>query len=103
MSPTDVFGIATTPPYFSTVRRASSMLSASIVMMGALLEETECLAPETAMSVLETKIKKTDLLELDRLALDSGRNFIDNQVRVGAVSQPDGFAYSKGDAFSPSA
>ena len=66
---------------------------ANIVMMGALLEETECLAPETAMSVLETKIKKTDLLELDRLALDSGRNFIDNQVRVGAVSQPDGFAY----------
>jgi hypothetical protein len=34
-----------------------------------------------------------DLLELDRHALDAGRNFIDNQVRVGAVSQPDGFAY----------
>jgi Pyruvate/2-oxoacid:ferredoxin oxidoreductase gamma subunit len=65
----------------------------NIVLMGALLEETECLAPATAMSVLETKIKKMDLLELDRAALDAGRNFIDNQVRVGAVSQPDGFAY----------
>ena len=61
--------------------------------MGALLEETECLLPETAMSVLETKIKKIDLLEIDRKALAEGRNFIDNEVRVGAVSQPDGFAY----------
>jgi len=65
----------------------------NIVLMGALLEETECLAPGTAMSVLETKIKKLDLLEIDRQALEAGRNFIDSQVRVGAVSQPDGFAY----------
>jgi Pyruvate/2-oxoacid:ferredoxin oxidoreductase gamma subunit len=65
----------------------------NIVLMGALLEETECLAPATAMRVLEAKIKNIDLLELDRHALDAGLNFIDNQVRVGAVSQPDGFAY----------
>src|SRR5262249_24493694 len=64
----------------------------NIVMMGALLEETECLLPETAMSVLETKIKKLDLLEIDRQALAAGRNFIGSHVRVGAVSQP-GFAY----------
>jgi 2-oxoisovalerate ferredoxin oxidoreductase beta subunit len=65
----------------------------NIVLMGALLEETECLLPATAMAVLETKIKKLDLLELDRQALDAGRTFVDTQVRVGAVSQPDGFAY----------
>jgi hypothetical protein len=65
----------------------------NIVLMGALLEETECLLPDTAMGVLETKIKKLDLLEIDRQALAAGRKFIDNQVRVGAVSQPDGFAY----------
>lgn len=65
----------------------------NIVLMGALLEETECLLPATAMGVLETKIKKLDLLELDRQALDAGRSFVDTQVRVGAVSQPDGFAY----------
>jgi len=65
----------------------------NIVLMGALLEETECLLPDTAMSVLETKIKKLDLLEIDRQALAAGRNFIDSHVRVGAVSQPDGFAY----------
>ncbi len=45
------------------------------------------------MGVLETKIKKVDLLEIDRQALAAGSNFIDNAVRVGAVSQPDGFAY----------
>lgn len=49
--------------------------------------------PATAMHVLETKIKKMDLQQFDRHALDAGRNFIDNQVRVGAVSQPDGFAH----------
>ena len=66
---------------------------ANIVMMGALLEETECLSPDTAMHVVETKIKKVNLIEVNRQALAAGRNFVDNQVRVGAVSQPDGFAY----------
>jgi 2-oxoisovalerate ferredoxin oxidoreductase beta subunit len=66
---------------------------ANIVMLGALLEETECLSPDTAMGVVETKIKKVHLIEVNRQALAAGRNFIDNQVRVGAVSQPDGFAY----------
>jgi 2-oxoisovalerate ferredoxin oxidoreductase beta subunit len=65
----------------------------NIVMMGALLEETECLAPSTAIGVLEDKIKNLTLLEIDRQALAAGRTFIDSQVRVGAVSQPDGFAY----------
>jgi len=65
----------------------------NIILMGALLEETECLSPASAMGVLETKIKKLDLLEIDRQALAAGRNFIDSHVRVGAVSQPDGFAY----------
>ena len=65
---------------------------ANIVMMGALLEETECLAPGTALSVLEDKVKKLDLLEIDRKALTAGRLFIDEQAHIGAVSQPDGFA-----------
>jgi 2-oxoisovalerate ferredoxin oxidoreductase beta subunit len=64
----------------------------NIVMMGALLEETECLAPGTALCVLEDKVKKLDLLEIDRKALTAGRLFIDEQAHIGAVSQPDGFA-----------
>jgi 2-oxoisovalerate ferredoxin oxidoreductase beta subunit len=66
---------------------------ANVVMLGALLEETECLAPETAMKVLEVKVKKAELLELDRKALAAGRKFVDNEVNVGPVSQPDGFAF----------
>ncbi len=65
----------------------------NIVLMGALLEEPECLLPQTAMGVIETKIKKVELIEINRQALAAGRNFIDSQVRVGTVSQPDGFAY----------
>ena len=65
----------------------------NIVMLGALLEETECLLLETADDVLKTKIKKVAMLEVNRKALAAGREFIDNYVRVGAVSQPDGFSY----------
>jgi Pyruvate/2-oxoacid:ferredoxin oxidoreductase gamma subunit len=64
---------------------------ANVVMMGALLEETECLHSDTAMKVLETKVKNAALLELDRKALDAGRLFIDHTVAVGAVTQADGF------------
>jgi 2-oxoisovalerate ferredoxin oxidoreductase beta subunit len=66
---------------------------ANVVMLGALLEETECLSPETAMTVIEATVKKPALIQLNREALAAGRGFVDKQVRVGAVSQPDGFAY----------
>ena len=72
--------------------KLGSTKAANIVMMGALLEETECLASGTALSVLEEKVKKLDLLEIDRKALTAGRLFIDDQAHIGAVSQPDGFA-----------
>jgi 2-oxoisovalerate ferredoxin oxidoreductase beta subunit len=65
---------------------------ANVVIMGALLEETECLASTTAMKVLEAKVKNTALLELDRKALDAGRLYIDHTVAIGAVTQADGFA-----------
>jgi len=65
---------------------------ANVVLMGALLEETECLSSATAMKVLEAKVKNPALLELDRKALDAGRLFIDHTVAIGAVTQADGFA-----------
>jgi 2-oxoisovalerate ferredoxin oxidoreductase beta subunit len=73
--------------------KLGSTKATNIVLLGALLEETECLAAETALGVLETKLKRVELLEVNRQALAAGRNFIDHQVRVGAVTQPDGFAY----------
>lgn len=65
---------------------------ANVVIMGALLEETECLSSDTAIKVLEAKVKNPALLELDRKALDAGRVFIDHTVAIGAVTQADGFA-----------
>jgi 2-oxoisovalerate ferredoxin oxidoreductase beta subunit len=73
--------------------RLGSAKVANVVMLGALLEETECLSPETALAVLQATVKKAELLETNRKALEAGRLFIDDQVRIGAVSQPDGFAY----------
>jgi 2-oxoisovalerate ferredoxin oxidoreductase beta subunit len=65
---------------------------ANVVLMGALLEETGCLSPETAERVIEDRIRKTEFVEMNRKALEAGRRFIDEQVWVGAESQPDGFA-----------
>ena len=65
---------------------------ANVVMMGALLEETECLSLATAMKVLEAKVKNPALLELDRKALEAGRLYIDHTIAIGAVTQADGFA-----------
>jgi 2-oxoisovalerate ferredoxin oxidoreductase beta subunit len=65
---------------------------ANVVIMGALLEETECLSAATAMKVLEAKVKNPTLLELDRKALEAGRLYIDHTVALGAVTQADGFA-----------
>ena len=73
--------------------KLGSTRAANIVLLGALLEETECLASETALGLIETKLKKIELLEINRQALAAGRQFINNKVQVGAVTQPDGFAY----------
>jgi 2-oxoisovalerate ferredoxin oxidoreductase beta subunit len=66
---------------------------ANVVMLGALLEETECLPTESAISVLEHSVKNPKLLELDRKAIAAGRDYVDNEIEVGAVSQPDGYAF----------
>ncbi|HUI83586.1 MAG TPA: 2-oxoacid:acceptor oxidoreductase family protein [Candidatus Binatia bacterium] len=66
---------------------------ANVVMLGALLEETECLPAESAIAVLEETVKNPRFLELDRKAVAAGRDYVDTQVEVGAVAQPDGYSY----------
>jgi Pyruvate/2-oxoacid:ferredoxin oxidoreductase gamma subunit len=66
---------------------------ANVVMLGAMLDETECLPAETAMDVLQDTVRNQTILELNRKALNAGREYVDHMVRVGAVSGPDGFAY----------
>ena len=73
--------------------KLGSAKAANMVLMGALLEETECLAASTALGAIEDKVKKVALLEINRKALEAGRDFIDHEVWVGAEPQPDGFAY----------
>ena len=80
-------------PASAIADKLGSTKATNIVMLGALLEETECLLAETAIDVLRDKIKRVDMMDVNRKALAAGREFIDNYVRVGAVSQPDGFAY----------
>ena len=69
-----------------------SAKAANIVLLGALLEETDCLAMSTAERVLEVKVKKANLLEIDRRALVEGKKFVEHEMHIGAVTQPDGFA-----------
>jgi Pyruvate/2-oxoacid:ferredoxin oxidoreductase gamma subunit len=73
--------------------RLGSAKVANVVMLGALLEETECMPAESAISVLETTVKNPRLLDLDKLAISAGRGYIDTEVEVGAVCQPDGYSY----------
>jgi len=65
---------------------------ANVVMLGALLAETDCLPPETAMAVIKKLAgKRPELLALNQKALDAGRDYVLTQVEVGAVSQADGW------------
>jgi 2-oxoisovalerate ferredoxin oxidoreductase beta subunit len=70
--------------------RLGTAKAANVVLLGAVLEETECLAGGTAMQVLEDKVKKVSMLEVNRKALAAGRQYIDHEAHIGAVSQPDG-------------
>jgi 2-oxoisovalerate ferredoxin oxidoreductase beta subunit len=79
-------------PAVEIADRLGSAKVANVVVLGALLEQTECLALATAMRVLEAKVKNPPLLELDRKALDAGRVYIDHTVALGALTQADGFA-----------
>jgi 2-oxoisovalerate ferredoxin oxidoreductase beta subunit len=72
--------------------KLGSTKAANMVLLGALLEETDCLSAETAAAAIEEKVKKAELAEINRKGLLAGREFIDKQVWVGAESQPDGFA-----------
>jgi 2-oxoisovalerate ferredoxin oxidoreductase beta subunit len=66
--------------------------AANTVLLGALLEETGCLEPATALAAMAAKVKKPDILEMNRKALEEGRNFVDREVWVGPEAQADGFA-----------
>jgi len=65
---------------------------ANVVMLGAMLEEMDCLPFNTALDVIRGFVKNEKLLDFNKKALDAGRRFVDEHILVGAVSQPDGFS-----------
>jgi 2-oxoisovalerate ferredoxin oxidoreductase beta subunit len=62
---------------------------ANVVMMGALLEATDCLPFTTALDVL-SGVKNPKLAAMNQQALQAGRNYLVDEVLVGAVAGPDG-------------
>lgn len=65
---------------------------ANVVMLGALLQETEVLPVDTLWEVLKGWLKSEKALALNHKAFEAGQKFIEENVLVGAVSQPDGYA-----------
>jgi 2-oxoisovalerate ferredoxin oxidoreductase beta subunit len=63
---------------------------ANVVMLGALLEATDCLPFRTAQDVLNGLVKNPKLAEMNEKALEAGRNYLETEVLVGAVAGPDG-------------
>jgi 2-oxoisovalerate ferredoxin oxidoreductase beta subunit len=57
--------------------------AANMVMLGALLELNSSLPHATAIAVLESTVKRAALLEVDRHALEVGRQFIRNESVTG--------------------
>jgi 2-oxoisovalerate ferredoxin oxidoreductase beta subunit len=62
----------------------------NVVMMGALLAASDCLPFTTAQEVLSSRVKDPKLVEMNEIALEAGRNFLDKEVLASAVAGPDG-------------
>ena len=63
---------------------------ANVVMLGAVLEATDCLPFTTAQAVLSGLANNPKLAEMNEEALEAGRNYMDTEVLVGALAGPDG-------------
>lgn len=66
---------------------------ANVVMLGALVAETDFLPEKLAAGTVEAMVGayKKDMVELNRRALAAGRDFIFEKVEVGPVAGPDGY------------
>jgi Pyruvate/2-oxoacid:ferredoxin oxidoreductase gamma subunit len=66
---------------------------ANVLMLGALLAETNFLPAKVAWAAIEAMVgtHKKDMLTLNRRALAAGSDFIFEKVEVGPVSGPDGY------------
>ena len=72
----DVFSI----PASAIADKLGSARVANVVMMGALLEESCALDAATALGVIESKVRKVELLETNRKAFEAGRRIVGSRV-----------------------
>jgi 2-oxoisovalerate ferredoxin oxidoreductase beta subunit len=59
---------------------------ANVVMMGALLEATDCLPFSAAQEVLSGMVKNPKLAKMNEKALEAGRRHLEKAVPAGAVA-----------------
>lgn len=64
----------------------------NVVMLGALLEQLDCLPFETAIDVIKSMVKNEKLFDFNKKALEAGRQYVDEKVMIGSVAGPDGFS-----------
>ncbi|HYL84889.1 MAG TPA: 2-oxoacid:acceptor oxidoreductase family protein [Candidatus Angelobacter sp.] len=64
-------------PASSIADKLGSSKVTNMVLLGALLQEAQCLDPATALAAIEAKTGKTTLLEANRKALEEGREFVE--------------------------
>jgi Pyruvate/2-oxoacid:ferredoxin oxidoreductase gamma subunit len=70
--------------------RIGSAKVANVVMMGALLEASDCLPFAAAQEVLSRLVKNPKLTGMNATALEAGRNYLSSEALAGAVAGPDG-------------
>jgi 2-oxoisovalerate ferredoxin oxidoreductase beta subunit len=68
--------------------KLGSIKAANMVLLGALIEETHCLSLGATAAAIESKVKKTDFVEINRKALIAGREFIHSLVPLGPAPGP---------------
>lgn len=69
--------------------RLGAAKAANMVMLGALLELTHALELETALGVLKDKVRDTNLLEVDRHAIDAGADYTREFLRRPITEAPE--------------
>ena len=72
-------------PASETADGLGTTKAANMVMLGALLELTHTLPKESALAVLNAKVRNLKLLEVDRLAIDAGIECLRQQKAAHAA------------------
>jgi Pyruvate/2-oxoacid:ferredoxin oxidoreductase gamma subunit len=68
--------------------KLGSIKVANMVMLGGLLKLTRTLSKESAFSVLRLKVHNEKLMEMDRQAIETGMEYVRQQLHAGLAGIP---------------